>query len=79
LADAIRDVKTRIKALFDLLQPHEQDPCDICSNASRDQGLVCVVEQPKDLLALEGTGLIPGRVSCPTRADLALGGIIPKT
>ncbi len=62
LADAIRDVKTRIKhcsVCFNLTE-QEQDPCGICSNASRDQGMVCVVEQPKDLLALEATGLYPG-------------------
>ena len=60
LADAIRDVKTRIKHCSICFNLTEADPCDICSNASRDQGLVCVVEQPKDLLALEATGLYQG-------------------
>ena len=60
LADAIRDVKTRIKNCSICYNLTESDPCDICSNASRDQGLVCVVEQPKDLLALEATGLYQG-------------------
>ena len=60
LAEAIRDVKTRIKHCSVCYNLTESDPCNICSNASRDQGLVCVVEQPKDLLALEATGLYQG-------------------
>jgi recombination protein RecR len=60
LAEAIRDVKTRIKHCSVCYNLTESDPCNICSNAARDQGLVCVVEQPKDLLALEATGLYQG-------------------
>ena len=60
LADAIRDVKTRIRHCSVCYNLTEQDPCGICSDTSRDQGLVCVVEQPKDLLALESTGLYRG-------------------
>lgn len=60
LADAIRDVKTRIKHCSTCYNLTEQDPCEICSNPARDQALVCIVEQPKDLLALESTGLFRG-------------------
>lgn len=60
LSDAIRDVKTRIRHCSVCYNLTEQDPCHICSDPSRDQGLVCVVEQPKDLLALEATGLYKG-------------------
>ena len=60
LSDAIRDVKTRIKHCSTCYNLTEQDPCGICSDASRDQGLVCVVEQPKDLLSLEAAGLYRG-------------------
>ena len=60
LAEAIRDVKTRIKHCSVCYNLTESDPCNICSDASRDQGLVCIVEQPKDLLALESTGLYRG-------------------
>ena len=34
----------------------EQDPCDICQDKQRDQDLLCVVEQPLDLLAIERSG-----------------------
>jgi recombination protein RecR len=60
LADAIRDVKTRIKHCSVCFNLTEQDPCGICSDPARDPSVVCVVEQPKDLLALEATGLHRG-------------------
>lgn len=60
LADAIRDVKTRIKHCSICYNLTEQDPCSICDDPSREQGLVCIVEQPKDLLALESAGLYRG-------------------
>src|SRR5271169_482759 len=60
LADAIRDVKTRIRHCGVCYNLTETDPCQICGDPSRDQALVCVVEQPKDLLALESTGLYRG-------------------
>ncbi len=34
----------------------ESDPCAICSNPSRDQSMICVVEQPTDVLSIERTG-----------------------
>jgi len=60
LADAIRDVKTKIKNCSNCYNLTESDPCSICLDAARDQSLVCVVEQPKDLLALEAAGLFKG-------------------
>lgn len=62
LASAVHDVKTNIRhcsVCFNLTQA-DVDPCPICTDSSRDQALVCVVEQPKDLLALEATGLFKG-------------------
>jgi recombination protein RecR len=60
LADAIRDVKTKIKHCSNCYNLTESDPCAICQDKARDQSLVCVVEQPKDLLALEAAGLYKG-------------------
>ena len=60
LAEAIREVKTRIRHCAVCYNLTEEDPCSICASASRDQAVVCVVEQPKDLLALESTGLFNG-------------------
>jgi recombination protein RecR len=60
LADAIRDVKTRIKHCTICYNLTEANPCGICADPNRDHGLVCIVEQPKDLLALESAGLYRG-------------------
>lgn len=60
LAEALRDIKTRIRHCSVCYNLTEADPCNICSNPSRDAGVVCVVEQPKDLLNLEGTGIYRG-------------------
>lgn len=60
LADAIRDVKTRIRHCTVCYNLTEADPCQICTDAARDQSVVCIVEQPKDLLALEAAGLFRG-------------------
>ena len=38
----------------------EQDPCVVCSNPQRDQGIICVVEQPTDVLSIEKTGKFKG-------------------
>jgi recombination protein RecR len=60
LADAIKDVKTRIRHCTTCYNLTEADPCVVCADPNRDHGLVCVVEQPKDLLALESAGLFKG-------------------
>jgi recombination protein RecR len=57
LAEAIRDVKTKIKHCQICCNLSEQDICQICSDPRRDKSVVCVVEQPKDVIALEKTGL----------------------
>lgn len=60
LADAIRAVKENVhhcKICFNL---SEQETCHICRDATRDQTLLCVVEQPQDLMAIEQTGAYHG-------------------
>ncbi len=39
----------------------ETDPCDICSDVSREAGVICVVEEPLDVAAIERTGQYRGR------------------
>ncbi len=56
LANAIKDVKTKIKRCEICYNWSEQQVCQICSDARRDKSVICVVEQPKDLIALEKTG-----------------------
>jgi recombination protein RecR len=56
LADAIRDVKTRIKRCQVCWNLSEENVCRICSDPGRDKSIICVVEQPKDVISLEKTG-----------------------
>ncbi len=56
LADAIRDVKTRIKRCKVCWNLSEEDICPVCSDPGRDKSVICVVEQPKDVISLEKTG-----------------------
>jgi len=57
LAKAISDVKTNIRQCKTCFSLAESDTCTICADPRRDQSVICVVEQPKDLISLESTGL----------------------
>jgi recombination protein RecR len=56
LAKAIGDVKTKIKHCKVCYNLSEEAICQICSDKRRDKNVICVVEQPKDVIALEKTG-----------------------
>ena len=55
LADAIRDVKERVRFCNECGNLTEEEVCAICTDARRDQSLICVVEQPVDVVSLERT------------------------
>ena len=56
LADALRDLKERIIFCQQCLNITEQSPCKICQDEGRERGVICVVEEPLDVLAIERTG-----------------------
>ena len=56
LAEAIRDVKDKIKHCQVCYNLSEQAVCQICSDERRDRSIICVVEQSKDIINLEKTG-----------------------
>jgi len=60
LAHAIRDLKEKVKSCSVCYNITEQDPCPICSDKKRDLNQVCVVEQMKDLWAIEKSGAYRG-------------------
>lgn len=60
LSKAIQDVKTSVKHCSVCYNLTDEDPCHICSDESRDRATILVVEQPKDLIALEQTGMYRG-------------------
>lgn len=55
LADAIRDVKANLRLCSACNNITDVDPCVYCSNATRNQRLVCVVEEPTNIAAVEKT------------------------
>lgn len=60
LADAIRDVKENVRYCAQCYNLAEQELCSICQDPRRDRSLLCVVEQPRDLMALEDSGTYKG-------------------
>jgi recombination protein RecR len=61
LARAILDVKERIIFCSTCFNITEEDPCALCRAGDRDSSLLCVVEEPLDVLALERTRGFKGR------------------
>jgi recombination protein RecR len=55
-ADAIRAVKENLRPCRTCFNLAEGEQCDICGDSRRDRSLLCVVEQVRDLLALEQAG-----------------------
>ncbi len=60
LADAIRQVKQNVRYCRHCYNLAEQDECAICRDTHRERELLCVVEQPRDLIALEQAGTYRG-------------------
>lgn len=61
LAQALVEVKDKIRLCSTCMNLTEQDPCTLCSDARRDPSLVAVVATPPDLYAIERTGGFRGR------------------
>ena len=60
LAQAVLDVKDKIIHCRTCFNLTEKDPCAICADPNRDHAEIWVVEQPKDVVVLESTGLVRG-------------------
>jgi len=60
LANALRDLKERVKSCEKCYTISEKETCDICSDPKRDHALVCVVEQTRDVWAIERSGSYRG-------------------
>ncbi len=55
MAKAILEAKEKVRHCSICGNLTEQDPCGICQNEGRDQAIICVVEHPRDVIALEKT------------------------
>ena len=56
LSEALRDLKATTRFCSVCYNITEEDPCPVCSDDRRDRGLICVVEEPLDVIAFERTG-----------------------
>jgi recombination protein RecR len=77
LADAIRDVKENVRYCKTCFNLAEADECEICRDPKRDRRILCVVEQPRDLIALESAGTYKGLYHVLLGRIAPLEGIIP--
>jgi recombination protein RecR len=60
IADAIREAKSRMKYCSVCGNLTDADPCGVCADGARDRSVICVVENPRDVAAIERTGEFRG-------------------
>lgn len=78
LARAIHEVKENARPCRSCFNVTEQDPCAICADPARDRSLLCVVERPQDVLALEKAGGFRGLYHVLLGAVSPLEGVTPQ-
>ena len=77
LADAIRDARSAVRRCSVCNTLTEEDPCEICADPRRDATILCVVEEPGNLVAIEKTREFRGRYHVLWGALSPLKGIGP--
>jgi recombination protein RecR len=78
MAKSLVSVKDRIRYCSVCCNITEQDPCVICASAKRDRSVICVVEEPSDVIALEKTNEFRGLYHVLGGALSPLDGIGPE-
>jgi recombination protein RecR len=78
LSEALTAVKERIVYCRTCFNVTDEDPCRICADPARDARVLCIVEEPNDLLAMERTGEFRGRYHVLLGALSPLDGIGPE-
>jgi len=88
LVESVREMKRAVHPCVRCFNITDREPCEICSNDERDGSLLCVVEQPRDVIAIERSGLFRGRyhvlLGClapmdgVTEKDLTIGPLIER-
>jgi recombination protein RecR len=78
LAQAIREVKEKIGLCEVCFNLTDERRCRICQDARRDQGLICVVEEPSDVIPVERTHEYTGRYHVLGGALSPIDGVEPE-
>jgi len=77
LARALVDMKERVRFCARCFNVSEHEECRICRDARRDPTVLCVVEEPRDLMAIEKTGEFRGRYHVLGGAISPIDGVGP--
>jgi len=77
LARALTEMKERVRFCVRCFNVSEHEQCRICRDARRDPTVLCVVEEPRDLLAIEKTGEFRGRYHVLGGAISPIDGVGP--
>ncbi|MBN1282751.1 MAG: recombination protein RecR [Proteobacteria bacterium] len=77
LSGALADVKEKVRLCSECQNLTERDPCGICGDSRRIQDVICVVEEPSDVMAVERTHSFRGRYHILHGALSPLDGIGP--
>jgi recombination protein RecR len=78
LADSIREVKRTIHFCPRCFNFAEDELCAVCADPKREAGIICVVEEPRDLVAVERTGEFHGSYHVLQGAISPIDGIGPE-
>jgi recombination protein RecR len=78
LAHAIEDVKARVRFCRECGNLTEEELCGVCADERRDRSLICVVEQPVDVVSVERTGEFRGLYHVLGGALSPLDGVEPS-
>jgi recombination protein RecR len=78
LAEALQALRAGTVLCEHCFNVAEQSPCPICADSGRDEGVICVVEEPLDVLAVERTGAYRGVYHVLHGALSPIDGIYPE-
>ncbi len=78
LSESMVEARKNLKHCSTCFNITDKDPCEICSDTSRDDSIICVVEEPKDLIAIERTREYNGKYHVIGGVISPLNGIGPE-
>ena len=78
LSASVLEVKEKIRHCAHCFNLTDKDVCSICDDKSRDRSVICVVEEPKDLIAIEKTGEYKGNYHILGGVISPLDGVSPE-
>lgn len=78
LSDALRDLKARTRLCSTCFNITETDPCGVCGDGTRDRRIICVVEEPLDVIALERSRSYKGLYHVLHGVISPVSGVMPE-